>query len=1726
MAFRRLSAIWVACLGLAFVACNETSKPAPQPTSTPGLTLSIPTGVKRILAKGESVQVNVLSTLNTGNVVGPLPGRVVFTVDPALGNVTPDPLDLTTDSKNETRGVVTFTMCREGATCKGGTKVPIKAELKSATDESLAPPTSLMLTIESDPDESCDKNDPLVCADSKCANATCTAITGQGKCDGATQACVVPVPNDGEVQLEVKFEYVEGSANVGKTPPITALPKGSDAILVKTRLTKIDPTSKVDVSKLRVNLKLAASGSSVVPGSLLNPTSMTESTDVTVGLTDFTSSVRLTPSTGTASGTLTISVLNEDNTIRARLTDVRPVNVVVPGSLSFAPAGTDAYNRTLGIKGSGFQEQSVLRFALLDSSGRPWSPSLGEVTVNFEVIGSAGGLSVSPLVAKLDPRGEVTTTIYSGTSRGSTTVRARTTIGGTTLEASSEPIVVVGAKPTSRNFALSCEKAAINALSNNNCSVMTADLTLACSANLLDRYNNPVGRRTRVSWSAEAGSIGLPTSTVEADPDNPSGELGVTTNLLRTKNALVPFDTTPIAGEPQRQRAPGDPCHAGNALTYFNPRDGLVTIVAYTQGEESFDDLNGNSTRDPNEPFDDLGEPFVDRDDSGTWELGEEYFDVNGNNQWDGPNGKWESDTVIWTRGYVVFTGAPTGTVTADTDLSKLEPDQIATLSVRWEDENLNEPASASTTYTAKLLSGTGTVAQVSPDVYPNRAGSMRIKSVRALNSTTNTYEYRSNITFDSAPQQTVKYTPPVATGNPGEGETPSTVTTTSFEATVGLTATLSDVSSAVSVTRDISGQEPVCTNSSGDPVTNSDADCTKAACNGQACTLTLQGGGTATGSCKSRVCDPSTAGSKEYLVDLSFVNSVTSDAVPQRLTANSTPVRVTATATRRVDGQPAPGVNVTFDLSNSIGTLRSVVDGSNLGTNVQLSTGADGKAIVLFVPGAIPAKGNFSISFDNTTVRRIFDIVVPGTLQFAPSATDGFFRVMGIKTSGWREQNVLRFKLLDSTGQPYLGDAEIHFSVSPLGGVRLVPDRLKTDSSGEVVTQLYSGVQAGTVSVTATTTINGQTLTVQSETIAVVGAKANGRNIAMRCDKLALPALLSNNCSFTFSDFTTACTAVIGDRFNNTLGRSTRVTWLSEAGLFGPPSSTPIANPEAEPAAQPELGRTINTLRTLNTPLPMDVDPNDTLLPGESTRVTAVGGACPRTGNLRDGLVTLIAATEGEEGFIDANNNGAWDPGEKFFDLGEPYVDSNDDGTWNAGELYIDVDGNGTYTPANNRWDENTTIWTTSHVAYTGLVTQLTFDFPSNPMARTQPPFADYDTSFTYTVKMRDENGNEPAPTFSTYGLSAAPGNGTARILSGANPLDQLGSMIIKRPTVCGYNSSAPDACKLTTSMSVSDRVLFGQYSAPTVFETIPRPLGDEIIASVTQPDGSLGTITMSGSVTVPAAAIPRVGSLQPSGGPGGTLVTVVGANLNGRGTTLYFQDATGVTLPMTLASTALPNQLTFRIPMNAVNGASKVWVQNVSGGDISEALTFVVGAVPTITSFTPTTGVPGQARVTAFGTGFTVSGLKILIGNTQIEPPLSGPSNVFYRVADQIRFVVPAGVRSGPITITTDAGSVTTATNFVVPAPTFVSPEFSPSSASVGDSVTLHGTGFNVGGLLIDVNGVLADPTTYVIGADSTSETVQFVVPAGATSGPISLTTNGGAGPISSSANLIITP
>lgn len=71
--------------------------------------------------------------------------------------------------------------------------------------------------------------------------------------------------------------------------------------------------------------------------------------------------------------------------------------------------------------------------------------------------------------------------------------------------------------------------------------------------------------------------------------------------------------------------------------------DGEVTVVAYTLGEERFEDLNGNGTFDDGETFTDQPEPYIDVNSSGTYDTDDiiidrpNALDPTGNNEMHDP---------------------------------------------------------------------------------------------------------------------------------------------------------------------------------------------------------------------------------------------------------------------------------------------------------------------------------------------------------------------------------------------------------------------------------------------------------------------------------------------------------------------------------------------------------------------------------------------------------------------------------------------------------------------------------------------------------------------------------------------------------------------------------------------------------------------------------------------------------------------------------------------------------------------------------------------------------------------------------------------------------------------------------------------------------------------------------------------------------------------------------
>jgi hypothetical protein len=159
---------------------------------------------------------------------------------------------------------------------------------------------------------------------------------------------------------------------------------------------------------------------------------------------------------------------------------------------------------------------------------------------------------------------------------------------------------------------------------------------------------------------------------------------------------------------------------------------------------------------------------------------------------------------------------------------------------------------------------------------------------------------------------------------------------------------------------------------------------------------------------------------------------------------------------------------------------------------------------------------------------------------------------------------------------------------------------------------------------------------------------------------------------------------------------------------------------------------------------------------------------------------------------------------------------------------------------------------------------------------------------------------------------------------------------------------------------------------------------------------------------------------------------------------------------------------------------------------------------AAPTVSGFSPASGAVGSS-VTVTGTGFT--------GATSVK--FNGTSASFTVNGDtQVTATVPTGAKTGPISVTNAGGTGTSTASFTVSpvaaAPTISS--FSPVSGAAGTSVTVTGANFT-GASFVKFNGAAA---SFSVVSDSQ---VTATVPAGATSGPISVTNSAGTGTSASS-------
>jgi hypothetical protein len=296
-----------------------------------------------------------------------------------------------------------------------------------------------------------------------------------------------------------------------------------------------------------------------------------------------------------------------------------------PGSIQFLGAVPAA----IGVRGSGLPEQSLLTYRVNSTVGQP----IPGVAVQF-VLSGTGSETLNPATATSDENGLVTTAVTSGIQAASVRVTASLATNPGVF-AQSTAVSILGAPPAVNHFSVA---PAVRNIAGR----VTYGIEDKISAFVNDRFGNAVPPGTAVSFITNAASVVSPTTT------NASG---VATATLLSEGLVPPT--------------------------------GIITVLAYTRGEESFLDNNGNGIFDAGDNVlpnsDNLPEPFIDFRPlpgadgacsqpapsalcNNAFDVNtqfERFIDANGDQTWNtqGTAGAWDNNIFVFGTTVVTFSG-------------------------------------------------------------------------------------------------------------------------------------------------------------------------------------------------------------------------------------------------------------------------------------------------------------------------------------------------------------------------------------------------------------------------------------------------------------------------------------------------------------------------------------------------------------------------------------------------------------------------------------------------------------------------------------------------------------------------------------------------------------------------------------------------------------------------------------------------------------------------------------------------------------------------------------------------------------------------------------------------------------------------------------------------------------------------------------------------------------
>ncbi len=239
-----------------------------------------------------------------------------------------------------------------------------------------------------------------------------------------------------------------------------------------------------------------------------------------------------------------------------------------------------------GTGGAGLVESALVKFKVVDNN----NVAILGTDVQFDLTTWAGGILLdgtsTPVSKKTDGNGEASVSVQSGTTPTAVSVKARVTSAASPISSESNLLRISTGRPAQDRFTLGVGSHNIEGWDYNG-------VTTSVSVIASDRLGNPVPDGTAINFISEGAQI-------EPSCVTTKGACGVT---FTSANPRPTLDDEP-----------------NHIVT-----SGRVTVVAYTLGEESFVDANvGNNKYDAGEAFTDLGDVFIDSNENGVWDAGEQ----------------------------------------------------------------------------------------------------------------------------------------------------------------------------------------------------------------------------------------------------------------------------------------------------------------------------------------------------------------------------------------------------------------------------------------------------------------------------------------------------------------------------------------------------------------------------------------------------------------------------------------------------------------------------------------------------------------------------------------------------------------------------------------------------------------------------------------------------------------------------------------------------------------------------------------------------------------------------------------------------------------------------------------------------------------------------------------------------------------------------------------------